>query len=241
MVFAKVDKNMHEPKMIVQKDVWAEPQIVINVVAPDESSLVDLINEKGDLLVDRILKKDIERYGNNYKKYEQIGMADNLEKKFGIRLTIPQGYSLDLDTTNFSWIESRGRGDAIQGILIYTYDKPDVDLTTPYLFAKRTEFTKRFVPGPNRGSYMAVEREATPYRREITVNGVDVIELRGLWKVENDFMGGPFISFTMVDKNKVITADAFVYAPQFDKRDYLRQLEAILNSIQMPKNDEPTD
>lgn len=239
VIFAKVDKDMHEPKMIVQKDVWAKPQLVINVIAPDEKSLAALVDDKGDVMVDRIMKKERERYIASYKKYEEIGIADALENKFGIRLTVPKGYSLDLDTTDFVWIESRGRGDAVQGILVYSYEKPDVELTTPYLFAKRTQFTERFVPGPTRGSYMAVERDFTPYRREIKVNDLDVIELRGLWKVENDFMGGPFISLTVVDKekNRVITADGFVYAPQFDKRDYIRQLEAILNTIQMPSNE----
>ena len=136
-------------------------------------------------------------------------------------------------------MENRGRGDLVQGILVYSYEKPDVELTTDYLFAKRTQFTKRFIPGPTDGSYMTVETEAIPYRREITVNDVDIIELRNLWKIENDFMGGPFVSFSIVDEeeNKVINIDGFVFAPQFDKRDYLRQVEAILNSIQKPVNE----
>lgn len=239
VVFVKIDKELNEPKILVQNNIWAKPQLVINILAPDESSLETLIKEKGDLIVDKIIKKEMERYAANYKKYEQIGVADRLEKKFGIRLTIPKGYTMDVDTTDFVWIESRGRGDVVQGILIYSYDKPEVDLTTDYLFAKRTQFTKRFVPGPADGSFMTVEQESIPYRREITVNDIDVIELRNLWKVENDFMGGPFVSFAFVNekRNKVVNVDGFIYAPQFDKRDYLRQVEAILNSVQMPANE----
>lgn len=239
IIVAKVDKQLHEPKMVVQVDLWAKPQIIINVLAQSDSALASVIREKGDILIDRILKKEIERYAKNYKKYEQIGIAERLTQKFGIRLTVPKGYTLDVDTTDFVWIENRGRGDLVQGILVYSYDKPTVDLTSDYLFAKRTQFTKKFVPGPTEGSYMAVETEATTFRREIKVNEIDVIELRNLWKIENDFMGGPFVSFSFVDekKNKVINIDGFVFAPQFDKRDYLRQVEAILNSIQIPVNE----
>jgi len=239
IIIAKVDKDLHEPKMIIQNNLWAKPQIIVNVLAPDDSSLEVLVREKGDLFIDRILKMEMERYANTYKKYEQIGVADRIEKKFGIRITVPKGYTFDLDTTDFIWMENRGRGDLVQGILVYSYDKPDVELTTDYLFAKRTQFTKRFVPGPTDGSYMAVETEATPYRREIAVNDINVIELRSLWKVENDFMGGPFVSFSIVDeeKNKVINIDGFVFAPQFNKRNYLRQVEAILNSVQKPVNE----
>ena len=239
IIIAKVDKQLHEPKMVVQENLWAKPQIVISVLAQSDSALASVIREKGDILVDRILKKEIERYAKNYKKYEQMGIADRLTQKFGIRLTVPKGYTLDVDTTDFVWIESRGRGGMVQGILVYSYEKPEVELTSDYLFAKRTQFTKKFVPGSNEGSYMAVETEATSYRREIKVNEIDVIELRNLWKIENDFMGGPFISFSFIDEknNKVINIDGFVFAPQFDKRDYLRQVEAILNSLQIPVNE----
>ena len=239
ILLARIDKNISEPKIVIQEDVWAKPQLIVNIIAPDEEQLESLIREKGDLLVARILKAEMGRYAANYKKYEQIGTADHIQKRFGIRLTLPKGYTIDVDTTNFMWIENRGRGDMVQGIFVYSYDKPEVELTTDYLFAKRNQFTKMYVPGPNRGSYMAVESEAIPYRREMKVNGIDVIEIRNLWKIENDFMGGPFVSFTMVDdeNNKVIAVDGFVYAPQFDKRDHLRQVEAILNSVQMPKSE----
>ncbi len=236
LVFARVDKDISEPKMVIQEDRWSDPQLIVNVIAPDDSSLAAVVAEKGDILIDRIMKKEMERYAENYKKYEEKVIANQLEKKFGIRLTIPKGYTVDVDTTDFVWIESRGRGDVVQGILVYAYDKPEVDLTTDYLFAKRNQFTKRYVPGPTQGSYMAVESETIPYRREISVNDIKVIELRNLWRVENDFMGGPFISFSFIDEkqNKVINIDGFVYAPRFDKRDYLRQLEAILNSVIIP-------
>ena len=55
------------------------------------------------------------------------------------------------------------------------------------------------------------------------------VETRGLWEVENDFMGGPFISYTFIDQenNKVITLDGYVYNPNDVKKNYLRQLEGI--------------
>jgi len=239
IIIAKIDKDIHEPKMILQKDVWAKPQLVINVIAPNDSSLATVLKEKGDILIAKFINKEMNRYEKNYKKYAEIEVTDKLIRKFGIGLTVPKGYTLDVDTTDFVWIESRGRSDAVQGLLVYTYNKPEVELTTDFLFAKRTQFTKKFVPGSKRNTYMTVENEMVPYRREIMVNGVKVIELRNLWKIENDFMGGPFVNFTIVDesRNKVISIDGFVYAPQFDKRDYMRQLEAILNSLQLQKNE----
>ena len=62
--------------------------------------------------------------------------------------------------------------------------------------------------------------------------GREFAQVRGLWDVENDFMGGPFVSqsFYSPDGSEVFVAEAFVYAPRYDKRQYLRQVESILFS-----------
>lgn len=57
IVIAKIDKDIHEPKMVIQKNIWAKPQLIINVIAPSDSSLAAVMREKGDILVDKIIKK----------------------------------------------------------------------------------------------------------------------------------------------------------------------------------------
>ena len=118
IVSVKINKNINEPKVVIQKDIWAKPQMIINIVAPDKDGLLQLVIEQGDVIAEKILAKDMERYARGYKKFEEIVIGDRLEQKFGFRLTIPKGYSLDVDTTNFVWIESRGHGDLVQGLLV---------------------------------------------------------------------------------------------------------------------------
>jgi hypothetical protein len=48
-------------------------------------------------------------------------------------------------------------------------------------------------------------------------------------------MGGPFVSLSCVDGTgtRLVTVEGFVYAPQFDKREYMRELEALVFSMRM--------
>jgi len=241
LIFIKLEEDAHEAKVVVEKDRWAKPQLIMHVVAPDKQSLENLLAEKGGVLIDRVIRKEMGRYRDNYKKYEELEITGRLAKKFGIKMTVPKGYSIDVDSSDFMWIENRGHGDLIQGILIFQYPKPNVEVNDFYIAAKRDQFTKKYVPGPNPNTYMVIERELFPQSRDITINKIKGKELRGLWKVENDFMGGPFVSFTFIEENSnlVTHIDAFVYAPQVDKRDYMRQLEAILNTLE--KIDEPAN
>jgi len=61
------------------------------------------------------------------------------------------------------------------------------------------------------------------------------IENRGMWKLIGDFMAGPYLSYTVIDQSKghLITVEGYVYAPNKDKRDLLRQLEAVLFSLNL--------
>jgi len=74
-----------------------------------------------------------------------------------------------------------------------------------------------------------------PIFNEISFNDLFAVETRGLWRVENDFMGGPFVSYTFVDEKqaRLITIDGFTYAPKQKKAPLVRELEAILWSVKI--------
>jgi hypothetical protein len=128
-----------------------------------------------------------------------------------------------------------GEHPVSQGLIIYTYPYvSDSTFDVANLVAKRNEFTKN-VQGTSEGTFMQSYIEFVPKEKEINLNGLYAKELRGLWHVKGDFMGGPFINYTFIDekRNQVITVDGYVYCPRFDKREYLRELEAYILSIKL--------
>ena len=86
---------------------------------------------------------------------------------------------------------------------------------------------------------MITEREYGPFFSQYMLRGKQyAAELRGLWKMENGIsMGGPFVSITTLDekRNKVVTVEGFVFAAGLEKRNYLRQVEAIVLSLEIPE------
>ena len=57
---------------------------------------------------------------------------------------------------------------------------------------------------------------------------------KGTWEVYNDFMAGPFINFFIEDlnNNRWVVIEGFTFAPSTKKRDYMFELETILNTIE---------
>ena len=72
--------------------------------------------------------------------------------------------------------------------------------------------------------------------RPIDIHGDYTMEARGLWRMKGDFMGGPFVSHTRLDKanQRIITAEIFVYSPDKLKRNLVRMLEASLYTLKLP-------
>ena len=104
--------------------------------------------------------------------------------------------------------------------------------------ARRDSVMKANMPGGVEGSYMGTEyRHLPPVTNFVTHHNAWCAETRGLWKMKNgEHMGGPFISLTRVDEMnmQIITIEGFVFAPGKDKRNPLRQLEAMLYSLILP-------
>ena len=116
----------------------------------------------------------------------------------------------------------------------YPYEGPQT-FNKQYVLAKRDSVMKANIPGSKPHMYMATDTMCT-FVRPITVRGQYAMEIRGLWEMENDGMGGPFVSHSRVDtaKNEVVVVEGFVYAPEKMKRGLIRRVEGSLYTLCLP-------
>lgn len=137
------------------------------------------------------------------------------------------------EETDFFWGSNnanRGRTD----ILVYSFPYTTQEaFTEDYLVAMRDSVVKRNVPGSFPNSYMKTEQRFELSYEPITYRGEYRGVLRGLWRMEGDKMGGPFVSHALLDKKKgrVIVAESFVYAPESKKANLIRRMEAALFTL----------
>ena len=56
---------------------------------------------------------------------------------------------------------------------------------------------------------------------------------KGTWEVANDFMAGPFVNYMIQDtiNKRILVVEGFVFAPTANKRDYMFELNTIINSL----------
>jgi hypothetical protein len=233
----KISPTFTEPKVEYVNDSWAYPQAVVNIQATSDENFEELFKANGNKIIAYFLKAEKDRLEKTYKDSHERGIYKALLDKFDIQLYIPIGFKIAKSDSNFVWM----RYDTpmiTQNIFVYSYPyDSDSIFTNNFQVNKRNLITKENVEGSLPGSYMTTEMELPQDFNILKYNGNYASEMRGLWRVENDFMGGPFISLSVLDasRRRVITVEGNVYAPKNDKRNFLRQVEAMVYSLEFPK------
>ena len=234
-----VDPTVENIGIGVQYDVTAKPQVVMLAQAPTEEALTTLLAENGENILQVLEAAERDRTIDFGKRFGSQELEKIIREKFGVKMHIPKGYALRSESEDFLWA-SYEFPTASQGFFIYTYPyEGPKSLSVKALTAARNKFAAR-IPGPSDGSYMTTLGEYEPDHRMMRIEGRLWVEMRGLWDVANDFMGGPFVSFSTVDTatNRVFTLDCYVYSPKLGKRNFLRPLEHLVYLTEFPSSEQ---
>jgi len=218
-----------------EKNRWANRQVVVYLTAPNEEALITYLKENRRLLADFFTKEEMERMGSIYRDMYSSLVMEKVKKQFDVSIYAPTEMTFFKDTTNFFWTSNNansGRMDLV--VYAFPYTDPNT-FTLDYLVSMRDSFMKINMPGSYPNSYMSTNKLLTDYSG-ITLNGKYAGVLRGLWEMKGDMMGGPYVSVARLDEinNRVVVAEGFVYAPETDKRSYIRRIEAALYTLLLP-------
>lgn len=236
ILYFNINPQMDSTAVKYRSDVWAAPQCLVQVNAPTSEKASELLADNGGKIVGFVEQAERDRVIRNSIRYEEREIAPKVSEVFGGSPHFPTGYKLKKLTSDFGWIADE-KQYTIQGVLIYKYPVAGNDLTLNKIIARRNAILKDNVPGMFENTWMTTGTYMPPTLEFIRFRGRDFAQVRGLWEVENDYMGGPFVShsFYSPDGSEIICAEAFVYAPKYDKRQYLRQVESILFSWEWAK------
>lgn len=227
------------------EDVWARDQLVIRVQGKEKSTMKRGFLENKDRLIDAIQLKERKRDLRSLTNKKVQKVQDSLKKLHDLSLHLPTDIRIMENHDSLIWLEKhemRAKGnfehDVIQGMIVYYHPyREEEDLEPKALLKAKDSIFREHIEGPSRGSYMTTERryaDVKPVSKKTNLNGEYALEIRGLWRVEGDQMGGPFVSLSTYDKKneRIVTAHGYVFAPKFNKRELLRPLEASAYSME---------
>ena len=238
----EIDPTLEKAKAETAENLWAAPQRYVKISAPSIGAWVDLFETQKELYQQWFDKVERERIMNVFRATKDDAIALAIAKKFGFVLTIPQGFFIAKDESDFLWIRKELERSSACIVIYQTPYKDTIQFSTNSLLAMRNVMMQQYIPGPLEGSYMATETEFVPPLVSVVRDfpAGYTVEMRGMWKVVNDFMGGPFVSYTFADARtgNLVTLEGYYYEPNQKKRNQLLQLQSILYSLKFVESDE---
>ena len=225
--------------VIPRRDLWRRYQQVVYITANTPEAVAEAIHERGEDL--RYLFNKITRERMTLEMFEK-GRQKDLEElimtEHGFAVNVQHDYFIAIDTTNFIWLRRVISPDSWRSLFVYYEENGDPsELTPEWVYATRDSLTRKYVRGTLDG-FVAID-----YRRPLETENINFLdrfayETRGLWHMlgidengeEYEYgMGGPFLTYAFYDQNtgRTYLIDGMVFAPGFNKREFLRQLEVI--------------
>ncbi len=239
IVFVTVDPTRYTTtKIKLSRDTWARTQTIATITAADTEDLRQVLEREGDKISNFFIKAERARMMDFYKTNINPEALKLVDQQFGCRIAVPSSLNKYKAGEDFMWI-SNGSSVVNQNFIIYsTPYNSENQLTHEAIMARRDSVLKANIPGSVVGSYMGTEyRWEPPTTKIVEVNDAWCAETRGLWRMcEGEAMGGPFASLTRIDEmnNRIITVEGFIFAPSRDKRNPIRQIDAMLYSLKLP-------
>ena len=157
------------------------------------------------------------------KRHHEKGVEDDIKRMFGCSMTIPKGMRVNVRGQQFVWI-SDNNPTKMSNICLYTSENRD-------------SVMRINLKGETDSMFMTTVGGSVVTTTGISRDNMSTTLRRGLWQMQGDAMGGPFMSRTIhMPNGKTIVAEAFVFAPGEQKRDIMRRLEASVQTLRpLPK------
>lgn len=228
-------------RMKFARNVYSHPQIVLTFHSPSEEDFAAYVKKNAQSIIDFLVKTEMNRLILDLEKKHSEVVEKLADEIFDCRFWAPAEIKSYKKGESFFWASSN-TASGLVNICMYAYDyEGPQTFNKQYVLAKRDSVMKVNIPGTEPGMYMATDTLCTTVKHA-TVRGAYAMVTRGLWYMENDAMGGPFVSHSRVDtvNNRVVVAEGFVYAPEKMKRGLIRRLEGSLYTLALPGEQKQT-
>lgn len=230
--------------MFARENEFARGQQVLHLFSQTEEGLLQKLEQNKEKLYKYFLEFERERLSRKlFTGLPGKELTNYVQKRHGVRLHFPVGYEVAVEKENFIWLRMLDpKIDKNIWVGYQQYDDENV-FNTENILKLRSKFAKSYIWGKDSTTYMRIEENVPVTTNTVNFKSQYAIEMRGLWRLNEMYMGGPFISYTFVDEatNRLYYIEGFVYAAGEEKREPIRELEAILHTFKSTASGQPEE
>ncbi len=224
---------------VSRENIFRRDQQVYYIAGENKEDVVQAIYDRAEGVsgqFNRIARRRLA--AEMFDRGRQFEVEEELAAMYDFAVNVQHDYLIAIDTSDFVWLR-RILTDTWRSVFVHFIENADPRLLTPeWIYDTRDSLGRQYIQG-NLGGWVEIDRRETrPLEtRNINFLGRYGFETRGLWRMVGDEdgrkvefgMGGPFVTYAFYDEptRRLYMIDGMVFAPGYDKREFLRQMEAI--------------
>lgn len=225
--------------VVGRRDEWAQEQQVYYLIGRDADAIAQAVRQNADGIRHNFNAVTRQRLSRTmFEKGRQFELEQEMLDSYGYAVHAQHDYFVAMDTTNFVWLRRVVSSDSWRSLFVWHTDAlSPADLDAEWALQVRDRLTQNYIQG-NMGGHVEVDRRRPNESENVDFLGRFGYEIRGLWHMvgpdENGRqvqygMGGPFVLYAFYDEptGRTFVIDGMVFAPGYEKREFLRQMEVI--------------
>lgn len=233
--------------VVNKPNLWRRSQRVYFVTAATPEDLASALNDNGGDIRSTFKEATLERMERDmYDDARQYSLEDTLMNRHDFAVNVQHDYQLAIDTATaskgFVWLRRILAKTRREFFVYYEDGMSPEDITPEWIYETRDSLTREYLQG-NVAGFARID-----YRRPLTTEQTEFkdrygYETQGLWHMvtatddPDNFQsvggGGPFVTYAFYDQStdRVYLLDGSVFAPEFEKLEFLRQMEVMAHTF----------
>ena len=222
-----------------RQDEYSLGQEVMYLFGDTEQNLIRHLESSSQEIIEYFNNVERRRLTENLIGIRSTeGVTSFLRQEQGIELHVPIGYKLADKQDDFVWLRQIEANRDKDIFITWKPYESEYQLLPDSIIAWRDQVAGKYLfeDPENPISYLVTERDDFPITaRQVNFNDHFAMQIRALWHTNNMTMGGPYIGYGLVDakRGRLYYIEGFAYAPGRDKREIMRELDAILWSFRV--------
>lgn len=219
-------KSLGKPSLHIERDRHARPQLMVYVDVGSADDLKQFIATNQQRVRQLLLTNEYLSAILQLQRKHSVRGERLIDSMFHHTVLLPADMTYHKVGKDFLWV-SNNTAQGMQNLCVYTLSGMDDQPSE-----RMDSVLRANMKGETDRMYMrTVARSMT--QENVRFGGQSCQLQRGLWEMVGDAMGGPLVRRVVKDSaaGESLVLDAFVYAPEMDKRNKMREMEAVLLTV----------
>ena len=226
-----------EQHVFVKQDLWYRGQTVVHLTGRNLGELRDFMAANAQQL-EYYFKQawDEREIKHLWTLPREEQPEDRLMEEHDFSLAVIRGWFVGKDSTDLGAVLLRRQApqETERWVLLHWVDTENTALlTNEYALETRNRLTDILYRTYDDAAH--VEVDTTNYLQfdEVNFQGRYAIRMKGLWRMNDYSMGGPFVSYLFYEEQqkRIYFLDGSVFAPRYEKKKLLQDVDVMMKTF----------